>query len=518
MRVSVYPPASGAADVSSRLSSAWLVFLASGGVLAGLIAFLAIDPARWSRSRSTTPLVVYCAAGLKPAVEAVAREYEAEYGVEVQLQYGGSNTLLASLQVSDRADLFLPAEEDYIDTARDKGLIDEVLPLARMRPVLAVKKGNPKGVRSIDDIIGRKLRVAQANPEAAAVGRLVAEVLTRSGQWKPLAPCVVVTKPTVTDVAGDIVVGSVDAGFVWDVTVEQIAGLEVVAEPALDKASAQVSACVVRSGRQPTAALHFARFLAARDRGLKAFANAGFAVIDGDRWAETPQIRLLAGAMLRPAIEKTVAEFQEREGVEISTKYDGCGTLVAQMKIGTAPDAFFACDKEFMDQVSPLFGAPSVVSSNQLVLLVHKGNPHGIRRLRDLGKPGLRVGIGHEKQCAMGALTQVTLREDGTRDLVMKNVAVQSPTGDMLVNQMLTGSLDACVAYISNAAGNKDRLEAIPIAIPCAFADQPYAVGKDSDNKHLMNRLLLAILAAESRERFTAFGFTWKATPGGRKR
>ena len=44
---------------------------------------------------------------------------------------------------------------------------------------------------------------------------------------------------------------------------------------------------------------------------------------------------------------------------------------------------------------------------------------------------------------------------------VMKNVVVQSPTGDMLVNQMLTGSLDACVAYISNAAGNKDRLEAI---------------------------------------------------------
>jgi molybdate transport system substrate-binding protein len=84
---------------------------------------------------------------------------------------------------------------------------------------------------------------------------------------------------------------------------------------------------------------------------------------------------------------------------------------------------------------------------------------------------------------------------------------------------MLTGSLDACVAYISNAAGNKDRLEAIPIDIPCAFADQPYAVGKDSDNKYLMHRLLLAILATESRERFERFGFTWKATPsGGAKR
>ena len=502
-----------------RLSSAWLVFVASGGVLAGLVALLAFDPARWTRRASETSLVVYCAAGLKVPVEKAAREYEEAYGVEVQLQYGGSNTLLASIQLSDRADLFLPAEDAYVETAREKGLVAEVLPLARMRPVLAVKQGNPKGVRSIDDIIVRKLRVAQANPEAAAVGRLVAEVLTRSGQWKPLAPCIVVTKPTVTDVAGDIVVGSVDAGFVWDVSIAQVPGLEVVPEPALAKASALVSACVVRSCKQPTAALHFARYLAARDKGLPAFAASGFAVVEGDKWAETPQLRLLAGAMLRPAIEETVKEFQAREGVEVSTKYDGCGTLVAQMKIGTAPDAFFACDSAFMGMVEPLFASPSVVSSNQLVLLVHKGNPHHIRRLRDLGKPGLRVGIGHEKQCAMGALTQTTLRQDGTQSQVMKNVAVQSPTGDMLVNQMLTGSLDACVAYISNAAGNKDRLEAIPIDIPCAFADQPYAVGKDSDNKYLMNRLLLAILATESRERFEKFGFTWKATPsGGAKR
>ena len=42
---------------------------------------------------------------------------------------------------------------------------------------------------------------------------------------------------------------------------------------------------------------------------------------------------------------------------------------------------------------------------------------------------------------------------------VMKNVKVQSPTGDLLVNQLLTGSLDAVVAYISNAAGWDDCLD-----------------------------------------------------------
>ncbi len=45
----------------------------------------------------------------------------------------------------------------------------------------------------------------------------------------------------------------------------------------------------------------------------------------------------------------------------------------------------------------------------------------------------------------------------------MKNVAVQSPTGDMLVNQLRTGSLDAVVVYISNATYAGDEVEAIGI-------------------------------------------------------
>src|SRR5262249_1071348 len=146
------------------------------------------------------------------------------------------------------------------------------------------------------------------------------------------------------------------------------------------------------------------------------------------------------------------------------------------------------------------------VSSNQLVILVHKGNPYNIQSLQDLGKPGLRVGIGHEKQCAMGVLTQQTLKADRSTKRVMKNVKGQTPTGDMLVNQMRTGALDAAVAYLSNAAGAKE-LEAKPIAIPCAFAEQPIAAGRDATYPQLTARLIRAILTEESKQRFRDNGF-----------
>jgi molybdate transport system substrate-binding protein len=145
------------------------------------------------------------------------------------------------------------------------------------------------------------------------------------------------------------------------------------------------------------------------------------------------------------------------------------------------------------------------------VILVPKGNKNSIASLKDLAKPGLKVGIGHEKQCAMGWLTQRTLVEGGVKDEVMANVTVQTPTGDMLVNQLKAGSLDAAVAYISNAAGSADTLDAIRIqGLKCSIAVQPLAVSKTTKHPQLMDRLAAQLKSAESRSQFLSFGFSWK--------
>jgi len=209
--------------------------------------------------------------------------------------------------------------------------------------------------------------------------------------------------------------------------------------------------------------MKFARFLAAKDKGLQMFEKAGFKVTEGDPWAETPELNLFAGSMLRPAIEQTIIDFEQREGVRVTRVYNGCGVFVAQMKAGQKPDAY-SCDNEFMAQVVDLFNPPEELSQNELVILVQKGNPKGIVNLKSLGNPGLRLGIGHEKQCAMGSITQRTFTESGVTDAVMKNVTVQTPTGDMLVNRKVrTGSLDAAVTYLSNAVGAGDKLDALRI-------------------------------------------------------
>src|SRR5262249_27487754 len=179
--------------------------------------------------------------------------------------------------------------------------------------------------------------------------------------------CIVVNKPTVNDVAADVLLGAVDAGVVWDATVAQMDGLEAVPAPPFEQTQAVLSACVTRRCSQPSVALPFARYLAARDRGLQSFAAGGYGPVDGARWGDEPELRLLAGAMLKPAIDETVTAFEQREHVRVTRVYNGCGILVAQMRTNNkSPDAYFACDKEFMTQVHDLFLAPTTVSSNQL--------------------------------------------------------------------------------------------------------------------------------------------------------
>lgn len=456
------------------------------------------------------PLLVFCAAGIKPPVEAIARDFERVCGQAVQLQYGGSGTLLSNLRAANAGDLFLPADQSYVDSARALGLVAEVIPLARQRPVIAVAKGNPKNIRTVEDLLRAEVRFATANPDAASIGRTVRALFQRTGQWAALEKHATVFKPTVNEVANDVKIGSVDAGIIWDATARQYAELELVTLPLFESATETISICVLKRCPQPTAALRFARFLGARDQGLKQFEKFHFEPVEGDDWAERPEIVLFSGAMLRPGIEHTLKEFEQRENCRITTVYNGCGVLVAQMRTGQRPDAYFSCDTSFMKSVADLYLSPVEVVDNNLMILVAKGNPKKIQSVQDLTQPGLRVGLPHHEKSAMGNIAWKMLVQMGVYDTLAASLKVESPTGDFLVNQLRTGSLDAIIACRSNWTGVRDYLDAVPIDHPLARMTQPYAVGRTTHYRQMMTRLQETLTTSTSRQRFEAEGFGWR--------
>jgi ABC-type molybdate transport system substrate-binding protein len=263
---------------------------------------------------------------------------------------------------------------------------------------------------------------------------------------------------------------------------------------------------------QPAAALRFARYLAAPEKGGKEFRKEHYRPVAGDPWAVRPKITLFSGGVNRVAIQDTLKAFQRREGCDVSVVYHGCGTLVGMMKAGQQPDAYFACDVSFVDQVRDQFLKPLDVSETDMVILVRSGNPEGIAALADLARPEIKVGLADEQLSALGSLTKRLLQEVGLYEKVLQNRRTSSPTADFLVTQLVANDvLDAVVVYEANCAHVGDQAEIVRIDHPRAHAVQPFAIHRNNRYPQLTARLLESLVGAGSQARFESVGFRWLA-------
>ena len=508
-----------------RLGTKFKVLLSSGLIVAGAVLLLPgrhrpdgfVEAANSEISKSPPKaLMLYCAAGIREPVEKARKDYEKQYGIEIQIQYGGSGTLFNSLTVAQKGDLFLCADANLMAKAHVNGVVAEIFPLAKQRPVIVTAHGNPHQISNLSDVTRTGLKWCFANPDAAAVGTVTKRVLQKMGIWEQASSQAAVFKPTVNDIANDVKLGSVDAGIVWNTTASAYPELEVVHVPELESQAEEIKLGVLKFSPQPERALHFARYLAAADRGLLHFKQLGFEISDGDQWSENPELIIYSGALNRLPLESVITEFEQREGVQIKSIYNGCGILNAQMKIhlgkNSFPDLFFACDSAYLEPVQEWFLPGIVVSETDIVLLVEKGNPKSIHGIQDLTKEGLKLGIGNSEQCTLGLLTKRFLTAaDGLYDKIRPNVRSEQPTADVLVNQMLTNSLDAVIVYRVNAEQVKDKLDMLPIPEKGAVAVQPITISKVSDKKQMARRLIQLLLSPASQARFEALNFRWRA-------
>jgi len=96
-------------------------FVGSVVVLIALIVFITSQNDSGKEKRGEA-LTLYCAAGIKPAVMPVAKEYERVFGKEVKLMYGGSGTLLSNIDVSKTGDLYIAEITAMLRRRRLRGM------------------------------------------------------------------------------------------------------------------------------------------------------------------------------------------------------------------------------------------------------------------------------------------------------------------------------------------------------------------------------------------------------------
>ncbi len=229
-------------------------------------------------------LEVFCAAGLRAAVEDVAQQYEVEYGVKMRLNYGGSGQLYGSLKLRG-GDLYIPADSSYIEVGENEGVIRKSMPLSYLTAGIVVPKGNSLGISSLADLARPEMKVGIA-VKSAAVGKFTHEVLAKTGLLERIKSGRLSKFPTVNEVGAQVKLGALDAGIIWDALMSQYGELEFIRVPEFDAEPKLAAVGVIESSEHQTQALHFARYLAAKDKGGEVFQKHGFEIKDGFYWSE----------------------------------------------------------------------------------------------------------------------------------------------------------------------------------------------------------------------------------------
>lgn len=173
---------------------------------------------------------------------------------------------------------------------------------------------------------------------------------------------------------------------------------------------------------------------------------------NGPRGNEAPSRDLLVfcGAGIRPPVAELAEAFGRESRVTVLVDYAGHQVLLSKIKLGKRGDVYMPGDKRYVD----LAAEQGLVRSRKSVcyfvptILVQKGNPKGIRGLRDLIKPGVRLGLGDVRACAIGRKCRQIFRKNNIpwQD-VQRNLRFQSATVNELGMQIQTQSLDVVIVW-----------------------------------------------------------------------
>ena len=162
------------------------------------LCLLALGPPRAPSAAFQGPPTIAAASDLQFALEAIAQAFTAETGERVTLVFGSSGNLARQAMNGAPFELFLSADEAFVDLLADAGYArDRGAPYAIGRIVLFAPRGSPlvvdeqmNGLRTLL-AQGGGIRFAIANPEHAPYGRAAEAALRARGLWNLVRPALV---------------------------------------------------------------------------------------------------------------------------------------------------------------------------------------------------------------------------------------------------------------------------------------------------------------------------------------
>lgn len=205
------------------------------------------------------------------------RSFSARTGIPVESTVAGSEDFLPQVKAGKVGDV-LVTHDPYLQYVTEAGAHGDHVTVGRLAPVLAVQKGNPEGIRSIEDLGRPGLRVALPNPQYSTCGEMVARLLEKKGIKEGIMKNVGTRLTKGHSTLGTFLkTGVVDAAILWNGVAHQFAdALEMVPVPYEYDTKIRVHVIGLSYTKHPDELKRFMAF--AKEHGPEIFARFGYEV------------------------------------------------------------------------------------------------------------------------------------------------------------------------------------------------------------------------------------------------
>ncbi|WP_039055177.1 molybdate ABC transporter substrate-binding protein [Enterobacter sp. Bisph1] len=168
------------------MARTWLRFVAGATLTLSLAGQVQADEGK---------ITVFAAASLTNALQDIAAAYKKEKNVEVVSSFASSSTLARQIEAGAPADLFISADQKWMDYAVDKKAIDSATreTLLGNSLVVVASKASAQGDITVNEktdwnALLKGGRLAVGDPQHVPAGIYAKEALSKLGAWETLSP------------------------------------------------------------------------------------------------------------------------------------------------------------------------------------------------------------------------------------------------------------------------------------------------------------------------------------------
>lgn len=168
-------------------------------------------------SGEPSALSIFAAAGAKPVVDEICQQFQEQYGIKVEVTYGGGGEVLSQMILAESGDLYIAPEQSFIEKAIEKQAIDPdtVVSVAYMIPVIAMPKGNPANIQTLADLARPGVKVAVTRPETTLLGKYAPEIFAKAGLAEEISKNIVTEAARPDNLLTILIMEQADAGILW---------------------------------------------------------------------------------------------------------------------------------------------------------------------------------------------------------------------------------------------------------------------------------------------------------------